>query len=95
MCTQAVWALRPSGQGRQENIIALNLMRSWLQSYYLSFNLVRPVTPFQTIKNFIPKQRDLCPSESLRDSGVGVKAGRRPCKGDENTGSECHEHLKS
>lgn len=59
----------------KKDVIALNLMCSWLQSYYLSFNLVRSVTPLQTIRNFIPKHQELCPSENLRDSGVGVKAG--------------------
>lgn len=59
----------------KKDVIALNLMCSWLQSYYLSFNLVRSVTPLQTIRNFIPKRQELCPSENLRDSGVGVKAG--------------------
>lgn len=52
--------------------MALNLMHPWL-SPYLSFNLVRPLTPFQAIKDLTPKQQGLCPSENLGDSGVDGK----------------------
>lgn len=57
---------------RGGNTIAVNLIHPWLQSYYLPFNLVRPITPFKSIKDVTPKvlpmQQELCPSENLGGS---------------------------
>lgn len=41
------------GWERIEN--GVKIMHPWLQSYYLPFNLVRPITPFKTVKDLTPK----------------------------------------
>lgn len=41
------------GWERIEN--GVNLVHPWLQNYYLSFSLMRPITPFKTIKDLTPK----------------------------------------
>lgn len=86
MWPQPVWPPNPytssnSRQGWEGNIIALNPMRPWLHNY-LSFNLRRPITPFQA-------SRLNCPSSTKRQelsvwepggAKSQLEAGRRWCE---------------